>query len=291
MRGAHRHADSRDADRQLRQAEHLLALVAHLGFLAAPPVGIEGAHLRHDVARQWAWKDRRRRLRRTRDEGPFVRGQFVEPRPAGPAGGLIGCEANGLEAGDVANRSQCGAKNDRGAVCDREKPMLGSHRVPVNLRNDQRHTALHAERGAIVDDDGASCEQSRRILFARIFAAGKENDVKAAQRFVRCRADVQPVATKAHGSGAIARGKRVKLRNRNVALLEHLHDRFADGAGRADDGDVHAFSPKTPNPRPRSPRRCTTARTAASMPATNDSRLNESCRIVSSSPVPPSSTS
>ncbi len=158
----------------------------------------------------------------------------------------------------------------------------------LTLRHDQRHVAAHSKRCAVVDHHRAVFDEAWCELLAGLLSAGKEDDVEAPQRRFRRRAYVERIAAKTHCAGPLARCERTEVVDGNRALFQHAKDRLSDRARCADDRDVHSRTDSRPTEKPR---RFTTARTAASIPATKDSRVKESCRIVNSSPGPPKSTS
>src|SRR6185312_5527033 len=115
----------------------------------------------------------------------------------------------------------------------------------------------------------SALDQRGRVGFAGIFAPGKEHDVEALQRRAGSLAHVEYPAAKANRAAALARRKRRQMRNGNVALFEHAHDRLADGARRSDDCDIeaHRCVISSTSSRPTtSPRACITARIEANMP-------------------------
>ncbi len=117
---------------------------------------------------------------------------------------------------------------------------------------------------------------ARSVFFAGILAACEEHDVENAQRVFRGFADVERIASKVHRGSSRTRGEQPQCADRNVTLLQQPQDRLPHDAGRADHRDVHDAAPRIESRPTASPRRLTTACTAANMPGTKDSRVNES---------------
>ena len=144
----------------------------------------------------------------------------------------------------------------------------------ADLRHDQRNVGLHAKGWAIVDNDCAAFEQRRDVTLARILAARKEDHLEAAQGFIRsaCTSrslrEIAPVwSAQGEANGLSATGPADRVPPTAAQSSHRLH------TGHADDRDVHCRSSPTERPRVRS-----TAKTAASMPPTKESRLSESWR-------------
>ena len=141
--------------------EDLARLVAHLELLARVAVLLEGVDMREHVERDLV----RELLGRREVLATPVGGELgVEFRRGGcpRAGhGLVGGRVHTLERGDGAHRVQHEGERGGGAVRDRDDALVPLDIGPVDLGHDERDVRLHAERGAVVDEDAAGVGDPR----------------------------------------------------------------------------------------------------------------------------------
>ena len=160
--------------------------------------------------------------------------------------GLIGRIDHALEPIGVLERLERDHRLDGRAVGVGDDALfaVAADGVRVHLRHDERHVRIHAPAAGIVDHHGAGRRGDGGEVLRGARAGGEQGDI-----------DVQPVervvGQLAHGvfpahegqrrpGAALGREQEV-LRNRELALLEHLQKFSADHARRTDDGDPILF--------------------------------------------------
>ena len=156
----------------------------------------------------------------------------------------------------------------RGAVRDGYDAAVGVHVVRVDLGDHQGDLGVHAERGALVDDDTALSHRHRCVDAAHGRADRHERDVALGEERGRgqLNLDLLTIEGDALADGPLRRAE-AQRGHGEVALTEHLKGNGADRAGRADQnyaGGAHrSSSPSRPKV---SPSNAMTLRTASSTP-------------------------
>ena len=204
--------------------------------------------------------------------GALPRRERFEPGAAGAADGLIRRDAHAAQARRRVRsararrtaRSPCSSRPERCGVRARAACGLTSGTTSGTPR---RSGTSHELSMTTMPRVGERLRRAR----ARVVARGEEHDVEGAvgddARGRRRRDRHTTRRERRTAFVAIARRERASSVDRHVALFEHAQDRFADDAGRADDGDSHGESPMNSDSRPMTSPCCVrTPRTASSMP-------------------------
>ena len=118
-------------------------------------------------------------------------------------------------------------------------PLCFEHRAGVDLRHDQRHVGVHAERTTSCRrPPRRRCTAAGREALRLRAAGGEQRDVHAFEAVIGELLHGDVAAAEFHRLARRARGgQQAQLGQREFALLEALHELDADGAGGAGNGD------------------------------------------------------
>ena len=245
-----RYADRRGQDRQVGDPEHLARLVPHLQLLRREPraLGVgafaERQHVEGDRSAEHLAHGKRARV------GPGERllltaellellEQLANALLPDARRRLIRGRDERAQAEAPVQRRDRHQRGDRRAVPVRDQVAVAGKRLRVDLGDDERDGRIHAERGRIVDAQGAGAGRGRQRL-ARDGGAGRgERKVDPLE---------PPIGERSHGHVVASEGQplalgprrceREELGDGEIALLEDPDHRAADGPGRADDADA-----------------------------------------------------
>ena len=152
-------------------------------------------------------------------------------------GGLVGGGDEAQDAVLFVDRPQGGDGDDGGAVGVGDDAFVLFDGFGVNLRDDERDGGVHAEGGAVVDDDGSRPAAAMGPgTFGDGAAGGKEDDVHAFEAGFGQFFDGYFFALERHRlTGGAGGGEELEFLHGELALLEAGEKFDTDGAGGADD--------------------------------------------------------
>ena len=236
VRDRDRHTHAGDLDAQFGQSEDFPCFHLHFPFFARVAGVEEGVnlrdHIRGEAAREFAVFRGTLVL-----QVVLLLVQFLESRVAGARRGLVCVGDDADEGRELQQRLERHDELNRGAVRVGDDIFRRADVVSVDFGDDERRVGVHSEvRGVI--NDGAVLGGARRVFGGDFFTRREEREPALGEVEFRevldgCRLSVgaDDFALRARrGDGYGARGE--------FALLQHADDFSADGAGRADDGDI-----------------------------------------------------
>ena len=113
--------------------------------------------------------------------------------------------------------------------------------VAVDLGHDERDVRLHAERGAVVDQDATGLGDPRAPHARGGGGGGAEDEVGAGEGVLGGLLDGDGLVAVAQlAPGGASSREEAQIADGQVALGGDVEEDGADGAGRADDRDVES---------------------------------------------------
>ena len=171
--------------------------------------------------------------------------QLVHGRRPGAAGRLVGGDMHARNVRKALDGVQRHDHLDRRAVGVGDDPPRGVLRIPgIDLRYDQRHVGVHAERARIVDHHGAVLRDRRGELARRAGPGRREGEIHAAEIVVVLQQPHRQVPSPepVGAPRAALRSEQQQLVDRQRPLPENLQELLAHGAAGAHDCDFHSLA-------------------------------------------------
>src|SRR5690606_18964799 len=236
--GAHdRHAHAGGGDLEVGQPHDLAAFLRHLGLLAGVAVGVEAVDLRDAVERDLIGINLGR-------DGPAggvgldLILEFTHGVGAGAGDGLIGGDDDALQAEGLVQGPEAHEHDGRGTVGVGDDAAVVAQLFRVDLGNDQRDVGLHAQRGALVDDNATGGDRVGRESAGDRAAGSEERQIHAGKNTGLGLLDDEGLAGEIDGlARRTRRGEKPQAGQGEVALVQKTDELLTDGTGGADDAD------------------------------------------------------
>ena len=156
--------------------------------------------------------------------------EFLDGCAPGAADRLEGDGREAAEGHGPVQRGESHQRDDRAAVGVGDQALVVIEGPGVDLGNDKRHTRIHAEVAAVVDDDAAALDRFPAELLGgarRALGSGKQDDVETVEGRRRGFDDMKRLA----GNLLAAGGPRhdADFRRGEPALAQNLDHLGADG--------------------------------------------------------------
>ena len=248
-----RHPHAGDGYGELRDAEDLAALVAHLLLFVGLTAAIvdDRSGERNDVERD----GRGELLCRRELDGASVEGQrrgavahlalllveLVDPDTTGTRHRLIRVDDDATKNGFAMQRGEHSHERHRRAVRVGDDALRDVvELVVVHIGDNERNVGIHAPRGRVVDHDRAGRSNAGTQVFGGVLACGEQSDIEPVVvgrlGFLDDDLAVTPRQRAARGTGGC---EVAKLIDRKGAVGQQLAHDTADLTRRPEDTNTH----------------------------------------------------